>query len=302
MRTSKLIQYGNLLILAFTMCIFRYGFLEQQPDLPLALNQLQFILLVFGCVCIAAGGFLINNILGNSPDKAIEAEYGISEGKAYNLYAVLNIIGVGIGFYISNFIGKSGFALFFVLIAATMYFYATNLKYTVIVNNLIVALLVSLAVLTVGIFNLYPVITPENKPYLRTVFSLFIDYAIFSFLIAFIREIVKNLRDTDTDYNNGINTLPIVLGKDRVSKIVFILGLVPVGLLLYYANTYIVNLTWALIYGLIFLLGPLVYFLIRIWGAKTAKDFNQLSFILKLVLIFTTLSIIVITFNIQYNA
>ncbi len=302
MKTSKLIQYGDLLILAFTLCIFRYGFLEQQPGLPLALNQWQFILLVLGCIAITAGGFLINNIIGNDPDKVIQAEYGISEGKAYNLYAVLNIIGVGIGFYISNYIGKAGFSLFFILIAGTMYFYATNLKYTLIVNNLIVALLVSLAVLTVGVFNLYPVITPDNKPYLRTVFSLFIDYSIFAFLIAFIREIVKNLRDTNTDYNNGISTLPIVLGKERAAKIVFIFTLIPVGLLVYYANTYIINLLWALIYGLLFILGPLVYFLIKIWGAKTHKEFNHLAFILKLVLIFTALSITVITFNIQYNA
>ena len=302
MKTSKLIQYGDLLILAFTMCIFRFGFLEQQPDLPMALNSWQFIVLIIGCLCIAAGGFLINNILGDNPDKAIEAEFGISEGKAYNLYAVLNIIGVGIGFYISNLIGKSGFALFFILVAATMYFYATNLKYTVIINNLIIALLISLVVLTVGIFNLYPVITPENKPYLRTVFSLFIDYGIFSFLIALIREIIKNLRDTDTDYNDGISTLPIAIGKNRAVKVVFVLTLIPVALLLYYGNTYVINLTWALIYGLIFILGPLVYFLISLWTAKTSKDFNRLSFILKLVLIFTALSITVITFNIQYNA
>ncbi|WP_129749872.1 geranylgeranylglycerol-phosphate geranylgeranyltransferase [Flavobacterium beibuense] len=302
MKSARLIRYGNLLFLAFTFCAFRYGFLEQQQGLTLALNQLQFLMLVFSCVCIAAGGFLINNIIdGNS-----EINFGISEAKGYNLYAALNIVGVGIGFYLSNLIGKPGFALLFILIAATMYFYATNLKYTIVVNNLIIAFLVAISILVVGIYDLYPMITPENQKYLGTLFGIFIDFSIFTFVISFIREIVKNIRDVNKDYNEGINTLPIALGKERMAKAAFVLSLIPVGLLLYYANTYLINdkatLLYALIYLLLFVLGPLIYFMIGLWTAKTEKDFDRLSLVLKIVLAFAALSIVVITFNIQNNA
>lgn len=301
MKISRLVCYGNLLLLAFTLCIFRYGFLEQQPDLPLALNDLQFMLLVISCVCIAAGGFVINNITDTGRE-SIKSLYGISEDNAYYLYAAFNIVGVGIGFYLSNLIQKPGFSLTFILIAGTLYLYASSLRHILIINNLLIAVIVSFSLLILGIFNLYPALTPENQSYLSTVFQVLLDYTVFTFLITFIREIVKNLRDVDHDYNAGINTLPIVLGKDRTAKVVFFLMLIPVALLLYYANTYIINLTWALIYGLIFILGPLVYFLIKMWSAKSQKEFNQLSFVLKVVMAFTALSIIVITYNIKLNA
>ncbi|QEE50571.1 prenyltransferase [Flavobacterium alkalisoli] len=302
MKSARLIRYGNLLFLAFAFCAFRYGFLEQQQGLTLALNQLQFLMLVFSCVCIAAGGFLINNII----DGDSEINFGISEAKGYNLYAALNIVGVGIGFYLSNLIGEPGFALLFILIAATMYFYATNLKYTIVVNNLIIALLVAVSILIVGIYDLYPMITPENQTYLATLFGIFIDFAFFTFVISLIREIVKNIRDVNKDYNAGINTLPIAVGKERMAKITFVLSLIPVGLLLFYANTYLINeksaLLYALIYLLLFVLGPLIYFMIGLWTAKTEKDFDRLSLVLKIVLAFAALSIVVITFNIQNNA
>lgn len=301
MKISKLFCYGNLLFLAFVLCVFRYGFLEQQPNLPLALNDWQFILLVISFVGIAAGGFVINNITGKSAVH-ISTTFGVTENTAYYFFAAANIIGVGLGFYLSNFIGKPGFSLIFILISITLYLYASNLKHILIVNNLIVAAIVALSILILGVFNLYPMITEENRSYLSTVFQVLMDFSIFTFFLSFVREIVKNLRDIDQDYNAGTSTLPIILGKERATKIVFALALIPVGLLLYYANTYIIKLLWSLIYGLIFILGPMIYFLIKIWGAKTSKEFGHLNIILKIVMAFTAFSIVVITYNIKYNA
>lgn len=302
MKTARLIRYGNLLLIAFAFCTFRYGFLELQAGLPLALNNLQFLLLTISAVCIGAGGFLINNIIDND----VEKKYGISEGMAYNLYMGLNIIGVGIGFYISNYIGTPSYTLIFILLSGTMYLYATSLKYTIVINNIIVACIVAVSVVLIGVFNLYPSITPDNKLYMATIFSIFLDYAAFAFIISFIREIIKNLRDTDKDYNNGINTLPIALGKSRIAKITVALTLIPVAMILYYIDAYFVNesgmLLYALLYVLIFVLGPLIYFMIKLWTAKATRDFDRLSLILKVVLAFTALSIVVITFNIQNNA
>ncbi|WP_330441724.1 geranylgeranylglycerol-phosphate geranylgeranyltransferase [Flavobacterium sp. C4GT6] len=302
MKIARLIQYGNLLLIAFAFCTFRYGFLEMQSGLPLALNNLQFLLLTISAVCIGAGGFLINNIIDND----VEEKYGITESMAYNLYMGLNIVGVGIGFYISNYIGTPSYTLVFIILSGTMYLYATSLKYTIAINNIIVACIVAVSVVLIGVFNLYPSITPDNKLYMATIFSIFLDYAAFAFIISLIREIIKNIRDTDKDYNNGINTLPIALGKSRVAKIAVGLTLIPVAMTLYYIDSYFINengmLLYALLYVLIFILGPLTYFMIKLWTAKTAKDFDRLSLTLKVVLAFTILSIVVITFNIQNNA
>lgn len=296
MKFLKLIRYENLLLLAFTQFIFRYAFLEQQEGLPLALNDWQYALFVLACVFIAAGGFLINAMLDrNKP-------FDQAEGISYNIYAALNIAGVGIGFYIANLVGSPGFSAVFIVVAATLYLYASSLKYSLLIGNLIVAVITALCVLMIGVFDLYPVITTENQPYLSTIFQLLMDYAVFIFLITFLREVVKDLRDIDTDYNAGANSLPIAIGKVRTAKAVFFAALVPVAILIYYGNTYIINLLWTLVYGLLFILGPMIYFLIKIWNARTPKDFNHLSHVLWAVLLFTSLSIAVITFNIRYNA
>jgi 4-hydroxybenzoate polyprenyltransferase len=296
MKLLQLIRFQDLLLIAFTQLIFRYGFFEMQPDMPLALNQWQYILLVLSCGLIAAGGFLINNILDRN--NTIE----MTEGKAYNIYAGLNIAGVGIAFYLANAIGKPSFSAVFIVVAATLYLYASTLRQSLLIGNILIALIVPLSILIVGVFDLYPVIIPENRTALGIIFELLLDYAFFIFIIVLLREIVKDIRDTDADYNSGRSTLPIVLGRERAAKVAFIFTLLPLGLLLYYANAYMLNLLIALVYGLLLIVGPLIYFAIKIWTAKTPRDFGHLSLVLKLVLFFTALSIVVVTFNIFYNA
>ena len=58
----KLIRYQNLLMLALMQLVFKYGFIDFQ-GIPQALNHWQYALLVLSTVCIAAGGYLINNII-----------------------------------------------------------------------------------------------------------------------------------------------------------------------------------------------------------------------------------------------
>lgn len=296
MKLLKLIGFDYLVLIAATQFIFRYGFLEQQPDLPIALNDWQYALFVVSTVFIAAGGFLINNVI-NKGDK-----YTISEGMGYNIYGVLTLSALGIGYYISDYINRPAFLLVFAATAGSLYFYATNLRKSLLLGNIIISLIAGLTILSIGVFNLYPVIIPENQSYLKTIFEVLLDYSLFAFIIIFIITVIKDLKDSDADYNEGLSTLPIAIGKDRAVKIAFFLSLLPLGMVLYYGVEYITTLLWALGYGLFFIVCPLIYFSIKLWGAKTNKDFAHLLTVLKLVLILSTISIAVITFNIHYNA
>jgi len=211
-------------MLALMQFIFRYGFLELQ-NIPLALAHWQYILLVLATVCIAAGGYIINNIMDvetdaeNKPETLIVGKL-ISETKAYNLYFGFTVIGVVIGFYLSNVIEKPSFASIFIIIAAMLYFYATNLKQTLLIGNFVVALLLLLSVIIIGIFDLYPVTFEENRPVMGLLFGILLDYALFAFIINFIREIVKDLQDVNGDSIQEISTLPIVFGVNRTTKLV----------------------------------------------------------------------------------
>jgi 4-hydroxybenzoate polyprenyltransferase len=293
-------------MLAFMQLVFRYGFFKFQ-NISLALNDWQYGLLVLSTVLLAAGGYVINNIFDqdtdtiNKPNNVIIGK-SISEAKAYNIYVALNCIGVGIGFYLSNVIQKPGFASIFILIAATLYFYATSLKQMILIGNIIVALLLAFSVIIIGVFDLYPATYEGNQQEMAVIFSILLDYALFTFILNFIREIVKDLEDVNGDYNQGMNTLPIAIGINRTSKIVFALSFIPVLAILFYINNYLFQLQFATLYLMLSVLGPLLYFTFKIWNAKTKNDFHKLSLLLKWILLFGIVSIVVITLNMHYNA
>ncbi len=296
MKILRLLNIPDLIILALSLLVFRYGFISAQAIVP-ALNDWQYALFSLSCLFIAAGGYFINNTAGIG-----HRETGISEAQSYNLYIVITLIGLGLAYYIADSLGIPLFSGIFVVAAATFYIYATSLKQTILVSNILMALATALPIVAIGIFNFYPLLIPETQRVLSLLFSLLLDYALFIFIIALLLTFTQDLANTDNDYNAGINTLPIALGKERTIKIVCALTILPMAMLVYYANTYLINLMWALGFGLLFILGPIIYFVIKMWSAKTQKDFAHLVIVLKLVLLFTSISIAVITYNIQNNA
>ena len=295
-------------MLAFMQLLFRYSFLKQQ-DIPLALADWQYGLLVLSTVLLAAAGYVINNIFDvasdtiNKPNDVVIGK-GISEAQAYNIYFGLNITGVAIGFYLSNVIMRPGFATIFILIASLLYFYSTTLKQIMLLGNFVVAFLLALSVIIIGVFDIFPATNTDNQAQMASLFSILIDYALFAFMINFIREIVKDIEDVNGDYNQGMNTLPIAIGISRTAKIALGFAIIPFILSLLYINKYFVenDLLIVTLYAFAFVLAPLLYFIVKIFSAKSQKDFHYLSTVLKLILLFGIFSILVITLNIKFNA
>ncbi len=304
----RLIRYQNLLMLALMQLIFRYGFLIWY-DVPLALTHWQYALLILATISIAGAGYLINDIMDrdtdqdNKPEKVIVGN-SISESRAYNYYFGLNAIGVLAGSYLSFAIGKLSFAMIFISVVLILYMYATSFKQNLLVGNFLVALLLSFSVLIVGVFDMFPALTAENRGAMGLIFGVMIDYAIFAFIINFLREIVKDLEDVNGDYNQGMATLPIVLGVARTAILVFWMSFIPIGVLLYYINTYFIAFDLFIVtaYALAFVVAPLVYFTVKMYSAKTKKDFRHLANVLKMVLLFGIISVAVLTYNLKYHA
>ena len=304
----NLIRYKNLLLIAFMQFLFRYGFLKQQ-NIPLALADFQFGLLVLATLLIAAGGYVINDIFDqdtdaeNKPNKVIIGN-SISESKAYNIYVALTLSGVCIGYYLSNVIQRPMFLIIFILIASLLYFYATSLKQIVLIGNIVVALLLAFSVLIINFFDIFPATADDNRDLMRPFFLVLFDYAIFAFIINLVREIVKDLQDIKGDYNQGLQTLPIVLGVTRTSKILSVLMFIPVTILLIYINNYLMlnNLYISVIYGLMLVVAPLIFCVFKLWNAKNTTEFLKISSILKWIIFFGILSIVVIDQNIKNNA
>jgi 4-hydroxybenzoate polyprenyltransferase len=308
MNYLHLIRYKNLLLIAFMQILFRYGYLALQ-NIPLALNDWQYGCLIFATLCIAAGGFVVNDIMDqetdaeNKPHRTIVGKR-ITETRAYNLYFALNFLGVVIGFYLANQIEKPNFAVVFIGVSALLYLYATSFKQSLLIGNIIVAILLSLSVIIVGIFDLYPVINQENKVQMGILFAILLDYALFAFIINLIREIIKDLEDVEGDYNSGMNTLPIAIGIPKTTKLVMSICLLSIIMLLWYIDNHLMSnkLYFATIYSLLFVVSPLLFVTIKLWNANKKNQFSLMSLMLKWTIFFGILSILVINLNIKHNA
>ncbi len=308
MNYIKLFRVKNLLMIALMQYIIRYGFLKLQ-NVGLALNDWMFALLVLATVLIAAAGYVINDVYDIETDeinKPGKNQIGktISEEMGFNIFIGLNIVALIIGFYLSNKVMKTSFLGIFIISSMLLYLYATSWKKIAIVGNLIIALLTAFSVLIIGMFDIIPAIYSENEALMKTLLSILFDYALFAFLVNFLREIVKDIEDINGDYNQGMNTLPILIGTQRTAKISAVFGLAIVCVLFWYINKNLMDngLLIATIYGLIALVAPLVFFSIKIWSAKTQKEFHLMSSLLKLVIFLGILFILIINYNIFYNA
>ena len=300
MQLLNLVRWKNLLLIAFVQILVKYA-LFPAFDVDISLNSLGFSILLLSTLCIAAGGYIINDIYDietdaiNKPNKVIVGK-SISEKMANNLYLGFTFVGVILGFYLSHSVGKSTFFAIFVIIAALLYVYASYLKQIAVVGNIVVSILVSLSIIIVGIFELLPAITKHNQSVQSTMFEVLTDFAIFAFLLNFIREIVKDIQDVDGDHKAEMQTLPIMLGKERTAKIAFGLTIVTILIIIYYLATYLFMQKVAVIYFLIAVVGPLVYIAIKLFNAEHNNHFKHISKMLKLVMLTGMLSMLLYRF------
>ncbi len=283
-------------MIAFMQLLIKYALLEPF-GVQTSLDGLGITLLILATICIAAAGNIINDLydietdIVNKPDRVIIGK-SISEKTAYNLFIVFNVIGVGVGFYLSHRVGRAPFFSLFVIISVLLYIYATYLKSTLLVGNIVISILVAFSLIIVGIFELIPTMTPSNQQIQTVFFKIILDYALFAFSINLLREIAKDIEDIDGDYKAGMNTLPIAIGRERAKQILTGLSFFPIiGIILYVVSD-LYKQPIAVGYFLLLIVGPLIYTSIKNFDAKTKKDMHHISNMYKLIMLFGMLSLL----------
>ncbi|WP_417199755.1 geranylgeranylglycerol-phosphate geranylgeranyltransferase [Bizionia sp.] len=293
----SLIRWKNLLMIALVQLLIKYALLESF-GVTITLNGFGFSLLIIATLCLAASGNIINDIFDqdtdavNKPKKVIVGK-SISEKTAYSLFIGFNVVGVLIGFYLSHLVGRSGFFALFVIVSGLLYIYASYLKQMILVGNIVISALIALSIIMVGLFELLPAITPQNQETQLTFFKIILDYALFAFCINLIRELVKDIEDIDGDYKVGMNTLPIAIGRARATHVTLALTFIPLAAVIYYVITYLYHNLWIVGYFLIFIIAPLIYVIIRLFQAKLKSDYNFISSLLKIIMLFGMLSLLI---------
>ncbi|MAZ27308.1 MAG: prenyltransferase [Cytophagaceae bacterium] len=288
-----------------TQCIIHYGFLISL-GMPHALGHFQFTILVTASVLIAAAGYIINDINDveidriNRPKRLYITRY-FSEKKALNLYMILNIVGVALGFLLCNMINKPGFALLFVLISALLYTYASFVKKIIVVGHILISILVASSIGVVMVFDIAPMYAYHHMV-LATPLSVLRDYALFAFLLNFLREIVKSIEDIEGDKNGGVMSLPIIMGRKRASRLASILALAYIAILIGYIYIFLYANLFCVIYLLLAICFPLLFFSVKSWSASSKHEFSRLSTIIKVVMLAGVLSLGILTLTLTYAA
>ncbi len=303
MKYLQLIRFQNLLLLAFMQWVMRYLFLTQSY-IDLALTDINYLLLVVSTVCIAAGGAVMQHIVNQEEDEMIQPQKRvvgntISEAAAYNWYIGLTIIGVGVGFYLSNVIYKPTFASLFILAATLLYVKATNLNSIPLVGTIISALFVAISILVIALFDVFPATDAVNKIRMGEAFGILVDYAVFSFLLVLVFELFSTLKNKENDDRLGNATVATRLGNTKTKIIIGVITLFLIVLILYYSKVFLFELTLVLCYLLLALVGPLLFFAIKLIGCNSTKEFKILERTLYFVVLFSILSIAVIVYNLK---
>ena len=128
----KLIRWKNLVMLAAIQLLFKYIYFPTF-SIDTALNHFDFSVLVLATICIAAAGYIINDVYDieadkiNKPSKVFVSN-AISIKKAMSLYYVLNGIGFLAGIYVSYRIDNLSFISIFIITALLLKVYNSDLK------------------------------------------------------------------------------------------------------------------------------------------------------------------------------
>lgn len=300
----RLIRFPNLLIIAATQYAMRY--LVMVPLLPsssfsLQFGNFQFALLVLSTIFIAAAGYIINDYFDRQADminKPARVVVGIKIGRrvAMNLHAMLNIIGIGLGIYLSFYIKLPILSTLFLLATGLLWFYSTSYKRQFLVGNLSVAFLTALVPLMVVLFEIpglnreYGEIMIQNQVSFNYIIAWVGGFSFFAFLTTLIREIIKDTEDFEGDMAYGMKTVPIVIGTFWTKIVVVILTGFTVFTLLFLLFRYIFFSVEpadyiSLGYFILLLAIPLVLLAIQVLVARNKRDFHRASMLIKFIML-----------------
>ncbi|MBS0012212.1 MAG: geranylgeranylglycerol-phosphate geranylgeranyltransferase [Bacteroidales bacterium] len=300
----KLIRWQNLLIVAITQFLIRYALVDTltgtqlldgmmpggtQSYLTLQLPFIDFLVLVFATVCIAAGGYAINDYFDIRTDLVNRGEVivgtKIPRRRAMMWHNILSALGVLAGFWVSYRIGYLWIGIIFLMVSGLLYFYSVTYKKQFLLGNIIVALLTAFVPLMVVLYEL-PAIYNYYGAYLvsfstvKIIFYWVAGFSVFAFLTTLAREIVKDMEDFEGDRAYGSRSLPVVSGL-RVSKIVvsFIVAFTIILMMLMWALY--INDIISLLYILLAIALPLVFGILLLIRGKSQEQFRLVSTIIK---------------------
>jgi len=241
----KLIRAKNLLIILMTMLGVAYYLIKTNSFQKVDFHYLDYFLLIFSTMIIAAAGNVINDYFDvkadriNKPEKVIISKF-MKPRWAILWHWTFNLVAFLIAVYLSVKYETLIFVFVHLLSINLLWFYSVQLKRKLIISNLIIAFLTALVpLLSVWFFKVLNESSIPFSPYREESWSTYLDYsfvyflAICAFIQNFAREINKDIHDIQGDMVAHVESLPMKIGKVKAAYLTIILIQIPLILFIF---------------------------------------------------------------------
>lgn len=309
---ARLIRLPNILIIVLTQILLRYGILKTflfRGDGSMMSGLQDFSLLVLSTILIAIGGYIINDYFDiridhiNKPDKLVIGKMISSRG-AIILHLIITGFAILIGFFLAFRIRSVNFGLIFPSIAVLLWLYSAKYKRSLLIGNLIVAVLSALVIFILWLFEFLDLrLSPDNFSAVltnfKTVNQFIIGYGLFAFLTTLSREIIKDIEDLDGDKEYLCKTLPLTFGIRKTKYVIISLLCITILLLIYgQVVVYRMEMTTVFWYLLVVVQIPFIFLIYKLIAAQEKEDYHYLSNLSKMIMFAGILSMQLISISI----
>ncbi|MFY0630986.1 MAG: geranylgeranylglycerol-phosphate geranylgeranyltransferase [Flavobacteriaceae bacterium] len=279
-----------------TMVLTKYALISNLA-FQTKLSNFDFIIFSISVLFITAGGYIINDIYDVGVDKInkpkkVWISTSFTYKRAWSLYAFLTVTGVAIGCYLSYDQSSKYYSFYFIGVSLSLFIYSRFLKKVALIGNILIAILCSLVVYLVYLFDF------QIDPYFKYKSTLYFDdfkyiftdiginfYIALCFLTTLIRELLKDIEDIKGDYNLGYKTLPIIFGVKRTRRLLIFMSI----LLFLYISMFVRELSvfyfYVISFFIVLILIVLLYFIYKLWNTETKRQYHFLSNLMKVIMI-----------------
>ncbi len=225
MHFLRLIRPVNLIVIAIIMYSLRFYFFKNESEPFNCLFSLDYFLLVFSTVIIAAAGNCINDYFDqkadkiNKPKKVIVGKF-IKPRIAIVIHWSLNFIAFSIAVYLSWKFRTFWYLFIHLLSINLLWLYSMKLKRKFLIGNIVISLLTALVPVLAGIFLMEETNSIQGKvndfiSQKEMNYLVLIVFSCFAFILNFIREIVKDIEDIEGDKYIHAKTFAIQFGEKK---------------------------------------------------------------------------------------
>ena len=277
----SVIRLYNIFIIIIAQYFTSIFIISIDTSISSILFDFQLFLLILSSSIAIASGYIINNFydyekdLINKPIKS-KIDKVIRKRTKLSLYVTLNFLCI----YTSSLVSWRA-VLFFSIYIFVIWLYSHKIKRILFIGNIVSSIL---SVIPFFIILIY---------YKNFELIIFL-YAIFLFLIVYMREIIKDLENIKGDFTLDYRTIPVVYGEKSSKYLLSIVSLFTVAIIYILLSGFD---TGMMFYYYYFSIAVLLFFIIVLWKYDSKKYYNFLHNLLKFLIVLGVLSIVLIDFD-----